>query len=354
LIILALRYSYVQAKTRALKSKLLSPDDWRYLLKMRSLENILTFLSGTHYSEPLALHAAGKKPDIRSMSQAFHAELFREYSLLGKSLGRSGSRFLMSLLARYDANNLKAILRGIVRGSPSSEIRLHLYNPGTLSSLPLVELLMVRHVPAVLDVLHGTIFQRPVANALPQFRAARSLFPLEMAIDRAALENMTEAVESLRGRDRQGVRTLAGEFIDYLNLSWLVRLIHIYGRSSEETINYMLSGGLRLALEDLGNLARSSNLVTFTGHLPDEYSQVLEEVEHWPDVERLLKRRFISRLLGPFSRSPFQVGLQVAYLFMKESEIEALVGLASAVHMGMAEEQVSKFVSPPVVEVARV
>ena len=353
MIIRALRYSYVQAKTRALKGKLLSPEDWRYLLKMRSLESILTYLSGTRYAEALDLHA-GKKPDVRTVSHAFHAELFREYTLLAMSMGRRGTRFLTSLLARYDADNLKTILRGIVRGAPSSEIRLHLYNPGPLSSFPVVELLQVSQVPAALDVLHGTIFHGPVANALPHFNAARSLFPVEMAIDRAAMEHMTEAVQSLRVMDRQTVRGLVGEFIDFLNLSWLVRLIHIYGLSPEETINYMLSGGLRLALQDLGNLARSADLVALAGNLPVEYSQVLESADHWPDVERLLKRRFISRLHGPFSRSPFQLGLQVAYLFMKETEIEALVSLTSAVHMGMEDEKVSKLVSPPVREVAGV
>jgi vacuolar-type H+-ATPase subunit C/Vma6 len=147
---------------------------------------------------------------------------------------------------------------------------------------------------------------------------------------------------------------LTGELMDYLNLSWLVRLIHIYGLSPEETINYMLPGGLRLTLQDLGNLARSEDLVTFAGHVPLDYGQVLEPADHWPDVERLLKKRFISRLFGPFSKSPFQIGLPVAYLLMKETELEALVSLASAVHMGMEEEKVSKLVSPPVREVARV
>jgi V/A-type H+/Na+-transporting ATPase subunit C len=203
LIIRALRYSYVQAKTRALKGKLLSPEDWRYLLKMRSLENILTYLSGTHYAEALALHAE-KKPDVRTVFQAFYAGLFREYSVLGMSMGRNGSRFLKSLLARYDADNLKTILRGTLRETPPSETRLRLYNPGSLSILPVEELLQVREVPDALEVLHGTIFHRPVANALPQFRAVRNLFPLEMAIDRAALEHMTKAVKSLKGMDRQG------------------------------------------------------------------------------------------------------------------------------------------------------
>jgi vacuolar-type H+-ATPase subunit C/Vma6 len=44
------RYSYAQAKTRALKGKLLSPDDWHCLLRMRSIEDLLRYLRGTDYA----------------------------------------------------------------------------------------------------------------------------------------------------------------------------------------------------------------------------------------------------------------------------------------------------------------
>jgi vacuolar-type H+-ATPase subunit C/Vma6 len=61
------RYSFAQARTKALKGKLLSAEDWHYLLQMRTLEDLFKYLSGTDYAPVLARVLPGQRLRLASL-----------------------------------------------------------------------------------------------------------------------------------------------------------------------------------------------------------------------------------------------------------------------------------------------
>lgn len=341
------RYSYAQAKTRAMRGKLLGPDDWHYLLRMKSLEDILRYLKGTDYAASLsglpgATYVAG------TVSLALHNALFKDYSKLLRAVPKRSSKLLLSLLARYDAENLKTLLRGIWQAKPAQEIRLLLYGLGALSRLPIEGLLQVRQVPAAVDLLKSTIFHAPLLHALSQFKAQGRLFPLEIAADMAAFKHIAANIKTLRGLDQRGAEDLAGEFIDWVNVCWLVRFRHLYGLSPEEAINYALPGGNRLTIRDLGKLSRAVDLSTFFEAMPAPYRKALDQVQHWEQVQPIFQRRLIYELYGSFQKDPFQIRIELSYLLLKEMEVKSLESLVSAIDLGESPERLVDLIGLPV------
>jgi V/A-type H+-transporting ATPase subunit C len=342
-----IKYSFAQAKTRAMKGKLLNADDWYYLLRMQRLEDIFRYLRGTDYGEALAAFSE-VPPDARGVSLVLYGLLFKDYAKLLKAVPADGSQLLRNLLRRYEAENLKTILRGIWQGRPPGEIRLLLYNLGRLSILPIDKLLLLRDITDAVGLLRPGIFYAPLLHAMPQFKAQGSIFPLEIALDTAVFESIPASVNILKGTDRRGVEALAGKMIDWVNLCWLVRFRHFYGLSPEETINYILPGGRNLNLRNLGSLARTTDLSTFLAALPVPYRQSLSAAEKWTDIRYIFEKWFIHQLYTVFYEDPFQIRLQVSYLFLREIEVMSLGSLISAAGVGESPERLLDLIGLPV------
>lgn len=341
------KYSFAQAKTRALKGRLLSAEDWHFLLKCKKLEDVLKYLSGTGYAAALS-HLPKGKPEDESVLLALYDELFRDYGKLIKAVPRKSSHLLKGLLSRYEAENLKTILRGIWEGKSPVDIRFFLYHLDRLSSLPVGRLLHAKDIPAAIELLKSTVLYPPLIHALPQFKAQGNLFPLEVAIDITVFEHIVDTLKLIGGHDFKGAEDLIGELIDFENLCWLARFRHFYGLSPEEIINYILPGGKRLEIRDLAVLARSIDLTSFLETLSPPYKDALKSAGDWPEIQPLFERWFLIQLYKVFQKDPFQIRLQLSYLLLKEIEVKALEGLLSALSLGKGTEQFLEFISLPV------
>lgn len=332
-----------------MKGNLLNAEDWHYLAGMKSLDEILRYLSGTQYAGALS-GLSGAMRDSRLVTLALYENLFGDYAKLIRTVPARGAKLLRSLLLRYEAENLKVILRGAWQDESPVKTRSLLYPLGSLSRLPVEGLLALRRekVTEAADLLEPTLFHAPFLHAVPQFQAQGSLFPLEIAVDRAALEPIVESMKRACGFAEKEATVLTGELIDWVNLTWVVRFRHVYDLSSEETINYTVRGGYRLGIRELGAIARATDLSTFVAAAPEPYRAVLGEADGWQAIPILFQRWFIGELTRSFQKDPFQIGLEVSYLLLKEMEVKSLESLLSAVDLGASPEKLLGLVSPPV------
>jgi V/A-type H+-transporting ATPase subunit C len=331
----------------------LTAEDWHFVLRCKRLEEILKYLGGTDYADVLS-HLPEGKPDPEAVTLVLYDQLFKEYSKVLRSVPRPGALFLRALLSRYEAENVKTILRGVWSAMPASEIRFFMYRLGGLSRMPFRALLQAEKIGACIELLKPTIFYTPLVHAIPQFEAQNRLFPLEVAIDMAAFEYIVVTLRSLTRGDRRHAEVLIGALVDSENLCWLVRFRHIYGLSAEESINYILAGGARLGIRDLATLARSPDLSSFLQTLPEPYGDVLRQAKDWPEIRPLLDKWFVVQLWKVFHRDPFQIALQVSYLLVKEMEIRALEGLVGASDLGLPTGRSIEFLSLPIAGGVRV
>lgn len=341
------RYAYAQAKTRALQGRLLGDEDWHFLLRMQSLPNVMQYLGGTAYAKVLADAAPAPQPEAEILTRILYRALFADYAGLVRAVPSRAAHLLLALAARYEAENLKTILRGIRRTVAASTIASLLYDLGSLSRLPIGRLMQVRQLSSAIDRLQGTPYHRPLVHALPQSTVQQSLFPLEMAVDLAVVEQLETAAGNLKGLDRHSAGKLTGCLLDYLNLTWLVRLRHYHDLSPEEAINYTLPGGLFLSLKQLGKLARCSDLNAFLSALEPPFRDVLQGIDSWQQLERSLRRWLLARLLSGIHGDPFQIRLQTSYLLLKEWEIESLRALCTAIQLRAPVDRLLSFVTLP-------
>ncbi|RUM91480.1 MAG: hypothetical protein DSZ23_01500 [Thermodesulfatator sp.] len=328
----AIKYSYLNAKTRTMHSKRLRPSDWHILETARDRESFLHYLATTSYGPWITEILEQKEQGDELFERRIFAALFDDYRKILRSLRDSSARELvLALFSRFEAENLKIVLRAIFTGMSQSAVSHLLYPVERISRIPWQELWKQKNIRSAVKVLERTPFGQMLGNAVSQFEVQGRLFPLEMAIDLACFRRIASAANAIGSRtDRARVREILGSYIDVLNICHVARLRFIYGLSPEEALNYSYSGG-NMDLRTLHDIARAKDLPSMAKVLPAPFRAIVQGASEEMSMLRLkLENWLVRRLRKAFLGMPFHLGVQVAHLLEKELEIRGIISLFQA------------------------
>ncbi len=351
----AARYGYLNAKIRALRSRQLTEQDRHFLLAAKDLTAFLSYLGTTSYGSYLPDPAKGV-PGLPALERQLTRPLMQDYAKVVHSLGGHRERnIIIALFRRFEAENLKLVLRAMSANLAREDVSHLLYPLGRLSDLNWDALWAAKTFPELLAHLRPGVFGQSLAHALPQFEAQGRLFPLEMALDFSCFRCLQEAVQHLGSRhDCRAAEKVLGPYIDILNISWVIRLKTVYGLSPEETVNYTLPEGDLVTLACLSQLARAEDAVTFISHLPPIFQQEVHAVNHWQSISFRLQGWFVKILARVFAGPPFHIGVAIAYLLEKEIELASLITMLQGRAQNLSVEEIGKKLPEQFTEVAHV
>jgi V/A-type H+-transporting ATPase subunit C len=339
------RYAYGGAKIMALKNLLLTAEDYHFLLRSRHLDDFLGYLTTTAYGAALRgwdWHAPEAEAEL---SRRLYGELAQAFKKVGRGLKKRERFFIGVLAQRLVAENLKVVLRSLHRGlAPGQAVRL-LIPVEKLSPLNFRELLNLENISALVDYLAPTPWGPPLARGLPRYRREHNLFPLEMSLDLWVSAYILQSRENLSRRDRHLSGQLLGVLADITNLIWAVRFREIYGFPGEETYQYLLEGGSLGETSRRHDLAFAPNLEEMITHLPRRpYGELLAGVTDLAGLEERLARYWVNTLEKILSLPPFQIGLPMTYLFLKELEIRNLITLVTGMILRIPADRLSPLI----------
>lgn len=337
MILAAARYAFPNARVRGLRGRRLSERDMHFLVQAQDLAALLEYLSTTSYGEVLPPLEHGMRIPA-ALERSLARPLLQDYARVFRALGGRRQRAVVkALFSRYEAENLKLLLRARRRGLSRRDVSHLEYLLGQLSTLAWEALWSADGVREIAEVLGRSPFGRALRHALPEFEAGERLFTLEMALEIAALQQLEEVEADLpRGADRRHVRHVLGPYVDALNCLWVSRLKVHYGLSPEEVVNYSLPGGEWLTLPRLHHLARAEDLEQFLERVPPAFRKATQGLATWSDLRPRLEAWLAGRLSRVFVGPPFHLGVELAYLLEKEVELSRLVSLIQAKSLGLS------------------
>ena len=351
MLLAAARYGYPNAKVRALRSGKLTEQDRHFLLAAKDLTSCLSYLATTSYSRYLP-DLEKPLPELSALERRLARLLLNHYSKVIHSLrGAKERELILVLFRRFEAENLKVILRALFANVNREAVCHLLYPLGRLSTLDWETLWSCKSVSEVLEHLRPGIFGLSLHHALPQFEAQGRLFPLEMCLDFSCFRMLRQAVSALGSRhDRKVTEKILALYIDILNISWVIRLKKEYGLRPEEIVNYTLPEGNLIPLSCLNNLARAGDITEFINHLPSAFQHELSDILDWERISQRLETYFLKSLVRIFSGQPFHIGIAVAYLLEKEIELANLITLLQAKARNIPFEEIGNRLSWKITE----
>jgi V/A-type H+-transporting ATPase subunit C len=336
-------FPYVNARVRAMRSRLLTPAQIEDMLALPSLQAFLQALAGTPYATDLQ-EALVRHEGVRAVDAALARNLQRTTrSILGFADG-AARRLITVLLLRWDLANLRAIIRGRHAGWAADKILEAVIPAGTLGEIALKEMAGVPTMGALAGTLE--VVGHPLAEALAQGAAdyAKTNDPLsiELRLDRGYAEY---ALRETRGPGAAVVREMLTEEIDAVNVKTALRLAQAAAAASglvlgkDDRLRFFVPGGRRLderlflALSSEQTQAQAWARLRALGFPVKAPPQDLIAFERELDVRAA--NTLAARYVGG---DPLGPDIVIGYLAMKSAEVANLRLIARAKFLGLARE----------------
>jgi len=336
------RYAYGGAKVMALKSSLLSPQDYHYLLRARNLEDLVGYLRTTAYGQTLSGWDWRRGDAEAELSRRLYGDLARAFLKVRRGLKKRESRFLNLLLYRLVAENLEVVLRALNLRLDPVEAAARLLPLTALSTLDFQEMLRQETIPRLVDYLAPTIWGPPLKKGLSRFEHEANLFPLEMSLDLMVYASLWQGLTGLSRADRRIAGDILGTLTDITNITWVGRFRDLYSFPAEETYQYLIEAGSFISPAARHDLAFAINTGEMILRLPRKsYVKLLQGAKDRAEVEARLRLHWMATLEKSLARPPFQIGLPVTYLFFKELELDNLITLITGMLLNLPSEKVA-------------
>ncbi|WP_418280541.1 V-type ATP synthase subunit C [Halorubrum sp. DTA98] len=333
---------YVVARVRARRGALYDDEEYRKLTRMSPSEIARFMEESTYEAEINALGSRHGGVDL--IEYALNRNLAAQFeAILDWSEGE-----LYELIARYlrkfDAWNVKTVIRGVYTGTTQEAIEVDLIRAGEFDDRRIRRLLETDSIEAVIEVLDDTIYGDPLEEAFAEYEETGVLVPLENAVDRAFYDQLLDGL----GRDkptRQYEKFLKAE-IDLRNARNALRLAR--SGADVDPAEYFIDGGQLFTRETLSRLARSlDELVEHIDGSPYadalgpalrelEAADSLIEFEHATDAALLAYGDRLGTIY-PVSVTPV-----ISYILAKEREVENIRAIARGKEAGLSATEIEE------------
>ena len=333
---------YVTARVKARKSALYGDEEYRKLVRMGPAE-IARFMEESDYEDEInALGARHSGVDL--IEYALNRNLAKQFDdLLGWADGR-----LYGLIARYlrkfDAWNIKTVIRGLYSGADREDIEDDLIRAGEFDAALIDSLLTAPSIEEVVERLSGTIFDEDLDAAYEDYEETGVLVPLENAIDRTYYDHLLD--DLVVDEATQQYREFLEAEIDFRNARNALRLAQ--SGADIDPAAYYIDGGSLFTASELASLSQNRDeLVTAIreSRYGDDLSGALDELEAAQSLIRF--ERALDAALLEYTNSlghvfPLSITPIASYILAKEREVDNIRAIARGREAGLSEEQIEQ------------
>lgn len=337
---------YVNARVRARRAALFDEDEYRKLVRMGP-SGIARFMEESEYeTEITALGARHSGVDL--IEFALHANLAKHFhDLLDWSQGNL-HQLIARYLRRYDAWNVKTVIRGIYSETDWEGIKPDLVLAGELDERLLEAMAGADSIRDAIEMLDGTHFYEPLVDAYGDYEETEVLVPLENAVDREFWDHLLDDLGP--ELPREGPMSMYVEFlqaeIDFLNIRNGLRLA--FSGADIDPTAYFIEGGKLFDRREIARLvANPDDLVlvvresTYGNELGDSLDE-LEEANGLIQFERALEGvllAYTGRLANVF---PVSITSILSYILAKEREVDNIRAIARGKEAGLSPEEIEQ------------
>ena len=145
--------------------------------------------------------------------------------------------------------------------------------------------------------------------------------------------------------DADAAHRLMGTVIDRINLDWLVRYRFVYGLSPTETYYYLIRHGHQLHRERILHLVELESIEAVVQALPAALRETLAPAHTALMVEQLMDGLVRRRARHDVRYSRSMVTRAIAYLILREHQLDSLRALILGTRLGLAPALVTQALS---------
>jgi len=264
-------------------------------------------------------------------------DLVQELAGCVRQVGGAGGELVAWLLARFQVENMKTLVRGFVNQISPEVLQEHLVTLPERLALDVKGLATAKSLEGFVEWLPpGTPRQR-LREAVDRHRDQPQPFFLEAALDCGYFQELLAKIRQLSGEDQAVVRALALQEANFFQFMLAVRGRFHFDLPADALLALRLPGvfddwfKILLTAPDLLAAAKASVGIVFD-ELPAEPGA--DEVA----LEALAWKRFRRLANDTFRRDHMGLGAVVGYAGLRRVETANLITLSEGIRTGMTAE----------------
>lgn len=335
-------YAYTVSRVKAKKALLLKEEDYNKMLQM-SVPEISRYISESGYQKEMA-DLAGRIEGIDLVEHATYVNMAKVFgSILGASQGELNT-MVQAYLEKWDAWNLKVILRGKSYGLGADGIREDLVPAGSLNSESLEKLLALDNVDDIIanycKMVHVIIPQ----DVLNSYKESENLGEIEDYLDKNYYVKLLKSIDP-SSRPTRMFQDYVRTEIDIRNLETILKL-KAEGIHGEPVMKYIIPGGKQIDNRLATQLANAETIPAAASDLAqlDFYEVIREIVEKDSvsirDIVTEMKRYEIAAAKKFSHMYPLSVVPVLDYMIHKEIEVGNIRTISRGVESGLDAETI--------------
>ncbi len=334
-------FPYINARVRAMRSRLLDPGQLEELLALPTLDAFIQALANSPYSRELQ-EALSRHTGVRAVDEALARNFFHTTTKVLSFADGKVRSLIETVLMRWDRANIRVILRGKHTGRPEEEIIANLFPAGALNEVALRELASQPDVAGAIGALGGLDhpFAPALAEGLAAYQESKDLFDLELRLDRFYATYGLRLAKGA-GYNEQVVRNFLQTELDAVNVKTALKLQRAGPLPRQEKTRFYIPGG-RIVSEDLFLLMTDPATAEQGMRGLRVRGFPIKSVEDLAAFERELDLAMIHEQTGRYLADPLSIDVVIAYFAMKYSEVVNLRLIARSKALGIPRDRVRR------------
>ena len=345
------KYAFINAKMRARISKITPDEVFERLVRAPSLQEAFGFLEDTSFGFISTIY--NKTGDLKMVELELFAREVRLYLELEKYLVEEVKSLVLALVVFYEVENLKRIVRlwfdRAIRGRYIGDVVGYLYRECIRCNIPIDSILNAETFSEVTAAVSQTPYADIFRAVSDKIERLRSIFPVEIGLDRYFYSQLLTEVDHFKGKDRKVAYRMIGVEIDIQNLNWIIRFKSTYDLTPDEAIGYIIPRGLRLDNDVMRDAYTAGNdaemLSTLRGTGYSSLDTVLTSGSRDASSRLLMIESILAQTVMQEARrilvgDPFTVGTLLAYFLLKRTEIRNIITLLNGKNYNLSEDRI--------------
>lgn len=339
------KYSAVITKLRGMYSKLLRFDDFVALSSMTSVGEVVGYLKSSPGYSGLLSDVNETTVHRGTLEHLFSRDIINDAEKLSAMLGEKEKNFLRIFLSKYEIEVVKKAVRNACRGGSSDGIAdaAAIESHKIVSSgLNMERCFAARSLAELRDALAGTEYER-IIGRFTDF-GLRTPMDIGTALDEFYFKKLQRGAKTyLSASDSRGVNEFISAEIDVFNILWIYRYKKYYDMTTEEIVNHIMPNKNKINRTTLYELA-ACDIKEFPAIVEGmKYRDIFKGVD-----EKDWDRRFSAYLYRMYHRQlrkdSYNFSTVLAYLYLKEMDINNIITVVEGVRYGVAPEKIIKYI----------
>ncbi len=352
-------YAFINAKLRArigIMREERIPDE---LIKAPTLSEAIAHLDNTRYQHLAEVYRA--TGDLQQLELALVENEIASYKEVASYLHEKAAHLVSVMLEKIEIDNLKNALRiwysSSVRGHLIAD-RAHYLEKGII--VHRIDYDRIVNASSFSEVVSALALS-PYAAVLKRFAddsRNSSLFRAEIALDHLWFEHLYQAEKALDAEDRKIASGIFDVDVDLKNILFIVRYRYYYSIADEALREVIIPYG------KIGKDIRKIDAFSVDGPSSDirriiarHYPAIVSEIEHIRalsddltsqaenasqilSIESYLAKTRETEYTHLLAGNPFNIGIVLAYFFLRRQEDSMIQAILSAKYYGWDEDRI--------------